>query len=193
MHLRSSKGPINVLVLNQDEDLASLVPNTTADSNQSQGQPLTTADDSSTRTTLPSTSHPSISSSTTTTGSSTSLLASIAGPTSSVTALGGSVARPVGSVAEPQSIAGPTTVAGVRVPTGGGVVTRRMRRQAAGESQGGEGKGRKGERERGVEESGSVSGAAAVKVSIDEVEDMDTKEVHCTVVLCLKARQYSQC
>ncbi|CAI8052034.1 Transcription factor E2F4 [Geodia barretti] len=51
-----------------------------------------------------------------------------------------------------------------------------MRRQAAGESQGGEGKGRKGERERGVEESGSVSGAAAVKVSIDEVEDMDTKE-----------------
>ena len=188
MHLRSSKGPINVLVLNQDEDLASLVPNTTADSNQSQGQPLTTADDSSTRTTLPSTSHPSILSSTTTTGSSTSLLASIAGPTSSVTALAGSVARPVGSVAEPQSIAGPTTVAGVRVPTGGGVVTRRMRRQAAGESQGGEGKGR-----RGVEESGSVSGAAAVKVSIDEVEDMDTKEVHCTVVLCLKARQYSQC
>ena len=146
MHLRSSKGPINVLVLNQDVGLSSLVPSTFT-VNQgplTEGQPLSTTQNEisppdpllPTSCAPPATTSAADSSNKATSDSSTAVSGSVAG----------------------SSTAGSSSEA---VARRGGVVTRRMRRQAE-----------LGERER----VGAVSGSpAVVEVSVDDVEAMDTE------------------
>ena len=157
MHLQSSTGPINVLVLNQDEGLASLIPSSQKANQQQllQGQPLSVEDETSHTTSTLTSCPPS-----TTDSANSSSLPQKATPDLSA------------------SVAGTSSEAATsRVPTSGGVVTRRMRRQAAAEL--GEQVERRRKREEEEEEGGGGVGTMpTVEVSIDEVEAMDTEEVY---------------
>ena len=164
MHLHSSKGPINVVVLNQDEGLSSLIPSiTTVEHHKTSSSQC---DDDNTMQTNTS--------------------SELAIPTSVSTTKSSHIL--VGDQISETNTRIDTDSSPVIVPqtSSSGVVTRRMRRQAA-QQEGEVVVVREKERveRRSLEMSGDDVGTPAVCVSVNDEEPMETDKVCVCVCVCV--------